>query len=133
VWDDHVKADLREAISIFHTFGARVVLFTMPYVDPPGRQPDGLPFSEDLPARAREYNALVRQVARADPRVVSVIDLNKMLSSSGHFTATLDGVAVRWSDGIHITTAGGQLLQRDILPQVDRIGLQDETAVRTPR
>jgi hypothetical protein len=133
VWDDHVKADLREAISIFHTVGARVVLFTMPYVDPPGRQPDGLPYSEDLPARAREYNALVRQVAQSEPGVVSVIDLNKMLSNSGHFTATLDGVAVRWSDGIHITTAGGQLLQRNILPEVDRIGLQDETAVRTPR
>jgi hypothetical protein len=132
VWDDHVKADLREAISIFHTFGARVVLFTMPYVDPPGRQLDGLPYPEDTPARARAYNALVWQVARAEPHVVSVIDLNKMLSPAGRYTAALDGTVVRWSDGIHITTAGGELLQRQILPAVAHMGLQDEAA-RTHR
>ena len=54
----------QSAIAIFHAFGARVVLFTMPYVDPSDRQPDGLPWSENTPARAQAYNALVRQVAR---------------------------------------------------------------------
>ncbi len=51
VWDDHLDADLQSAIAIFRTFGARVVLFTMPYLDPADRQPDGLPWAENSPAR----------------------------------------------------------------------------------
>ena len=43
-------ADLGSAIAILHTFGAKVVLFTMPYVDPSDRQPDGLPWPENTPA-----------------------------------------------------------------------------------
>ncbi len=129
-WDAHLTADLRAAISIFHTFGARVVLFTMPYIDPSDRQPDGLPWSENTPARVQAYNALVRQVARSDPREVSVIDLNRMLSPRGIYTASLDGVDVRLPDGIHVSPAGGELLQGQILPEIDRIGIEDETAAR---
>ena len=129
VWDDHLTADLQSAIAIFHAFGARVVLFTMPYLDPTDRQPDGLPWSENSPARAQAYNALVRQVARADPQEVSVIDLNRMLDPDGVYTASLDGLDVRY-DGIHISPAGGQLLQRQILPPIDRIGMADEAAAR---
>ncbi len=129
-WDAHLSADLRAAVSIFHGFGARVVLFTMPYVDPSDRQPDGLPWSENVPSRVQAYNALVRRVARADPGEVSVIDLNRMLSPGGVYTAALDGVDVRWPDGIHISAAGGQLLQRQILPEIDRIGMEDETAAK---
>jgi hypothetical protein len=129
VWDAHLTADLRSAISIFHTFGARVVLLTMPYVDPTDRQPDGLPWSENAPTRVQDYNALVRQLARADPREVSVIDLNRMLSPDGVYTASLDGVDVRY-DGIHISPAGGQLLQPLILPAIARLGVEEETAAR---
>lgn len=130
VWDAHVAADLRSAVGIFHTFGARVVLLTMPYVDPAGRQPDGLPWSEDSPARARAFNALVERVARADPGEVSVVDVNRMLSPDGVYTASLAGVVVRWSDGIHVTPAGGQLLQPEILPDIARLGLRDERGSR---
>jgi hypothetical protein len=129
-WDEHLSADLRSAIAIFDTFGAKVVLFTMPYVDPRDRQSDGLAWSENTPARAQAYNALVRQVARADPREVSVIDLNRMLSPDGVYTASLDGVHVRSSDGIHVSPAGGRMLQPQILPEIDRIGMEDETAAR---
>src|SRR6185437_2254929 len=74
-WDGHLTADLQAAIAIFHGFGAKVVLFTMPYVDPNDRQPDGLPWSENAPSRVRAYNALVRSVARTHPGEVAVIDL----------------------------------------------------------
>ncbi len=77
VWDDHVAADLRAAVAIFHLFGAKVVLFTMPYIDPSDRQPDGQPWVENTPQRARLYNALVERVARADPGVVTAVDLNR--------------------------------------------------------
>ena len=72
------------------------------------------------------YNALVQQVARTHPGVVSVLDLNRMLSPDGVFTASLSGVDVRSADGIHISLSGGELLQSQILPAVDRIGMEDE-------
>jgi len=128
-WDNHLAADLRSAISIFHGFGARVVLLTMPYVDPNDRQPDGLPWPENLPTRVQAYNTLVRQLARSAPGEVSVIDLNRMLSPDGVYTTSLDGVDVRY-DGIHISPAGGQLLQSQILPDIARIGMEEETAAR---
>jgi len=132
-WDNHLTAELWSAIAIFHSFGAKVVLFTMPYVDPRDQAPGGLPWSENSPARAEAYNTLVRRVARADPRVVSLIDLNKMLSPGGAYAATLDGVDVRQPDGIHVSVAGGELLQRQILPAIDRIGMEDETAAGSTR
>jgi hypothetical protein len=127
-WDRHLTSDLQSAITILHSFGAKVVLFTMPYVDPRARQPDGQPWSENTPARVQAYNALVSQVARAHSGVVSVIDLNKMLGPGGVYTSSVSGVDVRSSDGIHISVRGGELLQRRILPAVDRIGMEDEAA-----
>ena len=125
-WNDHLTADLQSAIAILHSFGAKVVLLTMPYVDPSNRQPDGQPWPENTPARVQAYNALVQQVAHTHPGVVSVLDLNRMLSPDGVFTASLSGVDVRSADGIHISLNGGELLQSQILPAVDRIGLEDE-------
>ncbi len=127
-WDGHLTADLQSAITILHSFGAKVVLFTMPYVDPNDRQPDGQPWSENTPARVQDYNALVRQVAATRPGVVSVLDLNHMLSPDGVYTASVSGVDVRSSDGIHISVDGGELLQRQILPAVDRIVMEDGAA-----
>lgn len=125
-WNGHLTADLHSAIAILHSFGARVVLFTMPYLHPSDRQPDGRPWPENTPARVQDYNALVRQVAHADPGVVSVIDLNRMLAPDGVYTASLSGIDVRSNDGIHVSPEGGELLQRQILPVVDRIGMEDE-------
>jgi hypothetical protein len=127
-WNDHLTGDLQAAITILHSFGAKVVLLTMPYVDPTDRQANGQPFSENTPARTAAYNELVRQVAATHPGVVSVIDLNRMLSPGGVYTASVSGVDVRSSDGIHVSVDGGELLQRQILPAVDRIGLEDEAA-----
>ncbi len=129
LWDQHLAGELGDAVSILHSFGARVVLFTMPYVDPTDRQPDGAPWPEDDPVRVQAYNAVVARVAQAHRGVVSVIDLNKMLSRHHAYAASLDGVAVRTDDGIHISVAGGELLQRRILPAVGRIGMEDEAAV----
>jgi len=129
VWDGHLTSELQDAVAMFHGIGAKVVLFTMPYIDPNDRQPDGLPWSENAPARVQAYNALVRRVARADPREVDVIDLNRLLSPDGVFTASLDGVDVR-PDGVHISPAGGLMLQQEILPEVDRIGMENEAAAR---
>jgi hypothetical protein len=127
-WDAHLAADIRHAIGIFRTFGAKVVLFNMPYIDPNDHQPNGLPWAENTPTRVQAYNALVDRVARADPLEVTVVNLNKMLSPHGMYTASIHGVVARWADGIHVTTSGGELLQRQILPVIDRLGLEAEAA-----
>jgi hypothetical protein len=133
VWDDHVVADLRDAIGIFRLFGARVVLLTMPYINPSDRQADGRPWIENTPGRARLYNRLLERVVRSDPGEVSVVDLNKMLSPKGVYTSVVHGVRVRWTDGIHVTISGGEYLQAGILPFVDRIGLQAEKTMANLR
>ena len=128
-WDTHLISELDQAIDIFTAGGARVVLFTMPYVDPPGQGAGGAPFPENLPRRARAFNALVHMVASAHPKAVTVIDLNKLVDPAGHFQAVVHGIRVRWSDGIHITTAGGTWLQPFVLPTVARVGLEARPAV----
>ncbi len=132
-WDAHVAGDLQDAITIFHTFGAKVVLFNMPYIDPSDRQPDGLPWAENTRTRVQAFNALVDRVARTDSHEVTVVNLNKMLSPRGVYTASLDGVVARWADGIHVTMSGGELLQRQILPVIDRLGLEAEAAAGSRR
>lgn len=127
LWDNHLTSDLDYAISIFTLFGAKVVLFTMPFIDPSNRQPNGLPYPENTPARVDLFNRLVEKVARAHPKV-TVIGLNHLLSPHGVFTMKVDGVRARWFDGIHITTLGAEALQPKILPEIDRLGLEVEQA-----
>jgi hypothetical protein len=133
VWADHVASDLRDAVRIFTTFGARVALLNMPYIDPPDRQANGLPFPENTAGFSNDYNAVAARVAAADPSQVSVIPFNRMLDPDGHYTSEVDGVDTRWSDGIHVSTAGGKFLQRDILPLIDRIALRHQHAARGRR
>ncbi len=121
-WDDHLLAELNQAIDIFTAHGAKVVLFTMPYVDPSQEAADGQPFVENDPARMDAFNQLLRQVARERSGVVTLIDLNKLLDPAGHFQAVIDGVTVRTSDGVHITEPGGQWLRPHILPTIATLG-----------
>jgi hypothetical protein len=131
-WDRHLVAELTEGVKILSADGARVVLFTMPYIDPPQESPDGSPFNETLPSRADAYNRLVNEVGRADPGVVTVIDLNKMLDPRGQFAMAIDGVTVRWSDGVHVSLAGGELVQPKILPTVAALGLAAKVGPAAP-
>ena len=123
LWDRHLAGELNQAVKLLASRGAKVVLFTMPYMNPPVEASNGSVFSEDRPDRTDSYNKLVNEVGRSNPGVATVIDLNRGLDPGGHFIATIDGLTVRWSDGIHITIAGGELLQPNILPTVAALGL----------
>ena len=48
-WDAHLDDEIDQAVSIFRAEGARVVLFTMPYLDPP-ESPDGVQLSREQSA-----------------------------------------------------------------------------------
>jgi hypothetical protein len=124
-WDTHLVGQLDQAISIFTAHGAHVVIFTFPYIDPPGVQPNGDSYPENLSSRVDIWNQLLRQSVTANPKTTTLIDLNRMLDPDGHFTYTVDGIGVRWPhDGIHVTVAGGLFLQQRILPEIALLGLQ---------
>lgn len=123
LWDHHLLADLNEAVTVLSSEGAKVALFTMPYLDPPNEAANGTPFPENLPSRANAYNALVRTVALERPGVVTLVDLNRYLDPGGHYTATIGRLTVRWADGIHVSMVGGEWLQPEILPTVAALGL----------
>ena len=116
-YDRYLLGQMRLAVHVLTAEGGRVVFLTTPYYST-GEQPDGLPWPEDDPARVDEYNAMIRQVASENPGEVSVLDLNKIADPDGHFQATIDGVAVRYVDGIHWTFAGDCWLAPRVLPLV---------------
>jgi hypothetical protein len=120
-WDTHLASEYRDAVRILGSRGARVVLLTSPDFDLPFEQPDGQALPENDPTRVDELNRLLRAVAAGDPDV-TVVDLHRFLDPGGRFTPTLDGIALRWSDGIHVTVPGGQWLQARILPPVAALG-----------
>ena len=123
-WDAHLTSELDTAVNIFTAHGAKVVLFTMPYVDPSQEAADGTPFSENDPARASLFNALLEGVARHRSNVVTLVDLNRMLDPTGRYQTVVDGLTVRTTDGIHISVPGGEWLQPQILPTVVARGRQ---------
>ena len=131
-WDEHLTQEINQAVSIFSEHGAKVVLFTMPFIDPPQTAPDGAIYPENDPVRVSEFNQILTSVAKRRSKVVTVIDLNKVLDPHGNFQSVIDGVTVRWADGIHISKPGGEWLQPAILPTVARLGLADR-ASRAPR
>jgi len=122
-WDAHLTADLVEAVHVLSSRGARVVLFTEPYLEPPLPPGSAVPYPENQPTRVDRYNQILRSVAASLPGVATVIDLNRLLDPDGHFTLDVKSTRVRWFDGIHISLAGGEQVQPDVLPTVARLGL----------
>jgi peptidoglycan/LPS O-acetylase OafA/YrhL len=121
-WNRHLTTEIDQMVGILSAQGAKVVLFTMPYIDPP-EAPNGSIYPENRNTRVDEYNQILRRVAARHPGTVTVIDLNKLLDPAGRFQSEVDGVTVRWADGIHITRAGGQWAEQFILPTVAQLGL----------
>ncbi len=132
VWDRHLVAELNQVVDILSSGGARVVFFTMPYVDPPNEAADGTPFPENDPSRMAVFNRLLLGVARSRQDVASVIDLNKLVDPGGRYQQVIDGVTVRSTDGVHFTKVGGEWLQPDILPAAAALGLAARSKMGAP-
>jgi len=130
-WQDHLVTEIDHVVEVLSAGGARVVLFTMPYIDPPQEAPDGSVYPENRATRVDEYNQVLRRVAARHPSTVTLIDLNAILDPSGHFQSSVDGVTVRWADGIHVTRAGGQWIEPLVLPTVAQLGLDARASGRT--
>jgi peptidoglycan/LPS O-acetylase OafA/YrhL len=127
-WNRHLTEEMDRVVGVLSARGARVVLFTMPYIQPPQEAPDGSTYPENRASRIDEYNQILRRVAARHPGTVTVIDLNAILDPGGRFQTVVDGVTVRWADGIHVTKAGGQWAEQFVLPTIAQLGLDARAA-----
>jgi len=115
-FDAYVSGLLDQAIAIAGSDGATVMLCTAPY-DQGIEEPDGGTYPENVPTRADEYNELVHAAIARHPGVV-LFDLGQLVSPDGHYASTIDGVAVRSSDGVHFSPAGGGWVASRLLPAI---------------
>ena len=122
-WYRHNEDEIEHAVDVLSAGGAPVLLFTMPYIDPINESIDGTLSPEDSSVRVEDFNRILAEVAARHPGVVTVVDLNRILDPHGAFQTSVDGITVRWADGIHISKAGGEWLQPTILPPVAAQGL----------
>jgi hypothetical protein len=99
-FDGYIAGELRRALDILGSTGARVVVTTTPY-NRRGEQPDGSLYPEDEPDRVDEWNALLRRVV-GQRKYASVLDLNEKLCPNGVYTNKIDGIKMRM-DGLHPT------------------------------
>ena len=99
-FDAYLAGELRQALSVLGSTGARVVVTTEPY-NRRAEKPDGSLYPEDKPDRIDQWNTLLRNVVAQYPNA-SVLDLNKKLGPGGYYTSKVDGIRMR-SDGVHPT------------------------------
>lgn len=111
-FDQYVQSQIDRYVSQLSATGAKVVLLTVPYTNPPPN-PDGSPAAAASPARHQIINSMLYRAASGNPNV-SVVDIDRELSPHNHYQATLDGRVCRF-DGIHFTTFCSKLLQPTIL------------------
>jgi len=126
-FDTHLFDEYSQVVRLLSAHGAKVVLFNLPYFQSPQTAADGTPFPEDQPDRVRQFNRIMARVAAAQPGAVSLVDLNRLICPAGVFQSVVDGLTVRWPDGIHISPAGGKWIQPQVLVTVARLGLDDRT------
>ena len=101
-FDQYLTGELKRALDILGSTGARLVVTTEPY-NRRGEKPDGSLYPEDDPDRVDEWNALLRRVIGNRPNI-DVLDFNEKLCPGGYYTARVDGIQMR-IDGVHPTPA----------------------------
>ena len=106
-YDEYLRGELRRALDILTSTGARVVVTTEPY-NRRGERADGSLYPEDSPIRADAWNTLLRSVVGKRPDV-TVLDLNKKLCPNGYYTTKVDGIKMRMRRGAS-HAGGGQMV-----------------------
>jgi len=99
-FDAYLGEELRRALDILGSTGARVVVTTAAY-NRRGEQPDGSLYPEDEPDRVDAWNTLLRRVVAQRPNA-TVLDLNEKLCPDGDYTNKIKGITMRM-DGLHPT------------------------------
>jgi hypothetical protein len=105
-----VEEHLADLVALVKSYGAIPVLLTTPYYG------DGTANAE-----VDAWNAIVGAVTTNSGS--TELDLHSLLDPSGFYTASVDGVTVRTSDGVHFTSEGvTEVIDPWLLPALSRIG-----------
>jgi peptidoglycan/LPS O-acetylase OafA/YrhL len=125
-FQDYIESRFRQAVNVFGSKGAAVVLMTSPYYDS-GLQPTGQIWPEDTPERVVLDNQTIRTVATSmtagpDDKPVYVFNLNGLTSPDGKFTTDIGPVNLRCNDGVHFSRPGGVFIGLQLLPDLAALG-----------
>ena len=134
-YDQYLQAELRAVIAIASARGAAVAFLTLPYIAETTAQPNGLPWDMNLPSRTDALNADLRAAVQTAPGRATLIDLNRLLGPAGRYVSYVDGIRVRDVDAEHISPAGGEWLQPQLLPTLASLGAdhyRDRTLTASP-
>lgn len=115
-------AELDEAIGVLTADGARVVLVTLPASN---WETWGLRLADprrsvNNPQWVADWNERLGAAARRHADRCVLADLAGLLTPSGDYRATVDGVVVRAGDGLHLTAAGQDLAATWLVPVVEK-------------
>ncbi len=113
-WYDSVRTAVDEVVAIAAASDAPVIAMTLPCMRPSG---DDRTTARTEQSRVDAFNDIVRDVAIDHP-LVSVFDLAELLCPGGEYLETVDGNELRY-DGVHLTTAGSDLVWSRLLPEMD--------------
>ncbi len=116
-FDALLKASLEQAVLTASSGGATVALMTAACYHP-AADLGGASWPEDSASRISQYDAMLRTVATEYPARTIVDDFGGLVCPGGHYAASVDGVALRSADGIHLnpTAAVGQWFFADLWP-----------------
>ena len=120
-FDTYVSNRFSSAADVLGSRGAAVVFLTAPYFDS-GVSGAGTPWPENNPLRVELDNAIMRSVAGASGRKVSVYDLNALVSPGGHYSPAVGLVNVRCGDGAHFSQSGGIFVGMQLAPKLAALG-----------
>jgi peptidoglycan/LPS O-acetylase OafA/YrhL len=115
-FDAQLKQQIERSIQILGANGTRkVLLLSVPWSHPPDNADGSTPVAAS-PARHQAINRLIVQAAAGHSNV-AVLDIDKIVSPSGAYQATVNGRVCRF-DGIHFTLYCSELLQPAVLGEV---------------
>jgi lysophospholipase L1-like esterase len=113
-YDGYLTRQLREAVAVLSSTGARVVLLAAPYYRR-GERPDGELWAEDAPERVDRWNTLLRTTAASAG--APVVDLDHRTGPRGHYQEVVDGVRLRY-DGVHFQQSGVREIGPWLVPRL---------------
>jgi len=116
-FDAYLKSELELATTVLSSKGGRVAFLTAPCnnheladLASPGRLPPDDAHRVDL------FNQMQAQVAAGHPGLTTMVPLADMLCPNGQYVASIAGVGLRTSDGVHFQPLAGRLFVQDLLP-----------------
>ncbi|MEX2158427.1 MAG: acyltransferase family protein [Dehalococcoidia bacterium] len=125
--DTFVLSELDEAVDVLSSRGAQVILLTTPYY-----QPRDLALAEPGPRfdrlRIAQLNSLYQQLAQRRQGVVSIFDLNGLMSSAAERGSGMDNRETS-PDGVHFAPAGADLVAQRLAPSIRQAALPGRSSL----